>query len=607
MPGQHLIVGTAGHIDHGKTSLVRALTGVNLDQLPEERERGITIALGFTSLDLADGRRAAFVDVPGHEKLIRTMIAGATGLDVVVLVVAANEGVMPQTREHLAILSLLGVSHGFVALTKCDLVDDEMRELAELDVEEVVAGTFLEGAPIVHTELGDEPRGLDEIRRHLTAHVDSAGEHTHENRPFRLPIDRCFIQRGFGTVVTGTARGDSLSDGSPVWVQPMGIASRVRGLHVHSASVDTVRAGQRVAVNLAGVERDDLARGMVVVSSPSLSPASILDVEVNMLKDSAPIASGSHVRLSLGTAEVLAVADAIGRQGLEPDTTQWVQLRTESPIVALPGDRFILRRESPLETLGGGVVLDPWAPRARRKNHREVEAQLRDLSAGDTTVMLLRAGVQGLTDAQAKLRGVTAGIRLADRRLHPTWIKRLTAHLHEALTAYHTDNPLAAGAPRRAMHTGLAAGLSPQAYDALLHLLATGGSIVANGPNVRLADFSVELDDAQQQAREAMLATLKSAGLEGVKFEDLIQNTRGLLQLLIDAGDVERVGDRVVSRGHLDALKADVRAFFSASQRLSPSDFKALTGQSRRTAIPLLEWLDAAGITRRDGDARIAT
>lgn len=607
MPGQHLIVGTAGHIDHGKTSLVRALTGVHLDRLPEEQERGITIALGFTSIDLADGRRAAFVDVPGHEKLIRTMIAGATGLDVVVLVVAANEGVMPQTREHLAILSLLGVSHGFVALTKCDLVDEEMREFAELDVEEAVAGTFLEGAPIVHTAVGDEPRGLDEIRRHLASHVDSAARQTDVRRPFRLPIDRCFIQRGFGTVVTGTARGDELGDGSAVWIQPLGLASRVRGLQVHSTPVDTVRAGQRVAVNLAGVERDDLARGMVVVANPSLRPASILDVEVNMLKSAPAIASGSHVRLSLGTAEVLAVADAIGGDGLEPGNTQWVQLRTEAPIVALPGDRFILRRESPLETLGGGIVLDPWAPRARRKHHAEIEAQLRALSGGDTAILLLRAGVNGLSEEQADLRGVASGVQLADRLVHPIWVERLTQHILDALESFHTANPLAAGAPRRALHAGLAAGLSSQAYDALIQLLDDGGVLVTRGPTVRLAGFTIELDETQQHARRSMLDTLKSAGLEGAKFEDLIQGTHGLLQLLLDSGDVERVGERVVWRGHLDTLKADIGAFFTREHRLSPSDFKALTGQSRRTAIPLLEWLDAAGITRRDGDARIAT
>lgn len=607
MAGQHLIVGTAGHIDHGKTSLVRALTGVNLDRLPEEQERGITIALGFTSLDLPDGRRAAFVDVPGHEKLVRTMIAGATGLDVVILVIAANEGVMPQTREHLAILSLLGVKQGFIALTKCDLVDEEMREFAELDIEETVAGTFLEGAPIVHTELGDTPSGLDAVRDLLAGYVDTAAQSEPDRTPFRLPIDRCFVQRGFGTVVTGTARGTDLVDGRAVWIQPLGLASRVRGLQVHSESVTSARAGQRVAVNLAGVERDDLNRGMVVVDNPALTPASVIDVQLDLLPDAARISSGGHVRLSLGTAEVLAVADAIGGEALEPGARQWVQLRTETPIVALPGDRFIVRRESPLETLGGGIVLDPWAPRARKKFHTTIASELQEIANGNQTVRLHRAGVAGLTAEQSALRGVDDGIALSDRLIHPHWIEQLSAHVCESLTQWHDDHPLAPGAPRRTFHVGLAAGLSATAYDALISLLCDRGLLATSGPTVRLADFQVELDDRQLAARTAMLESLQSAGLEGAKFDDLIRDMPGLLQLLLDGNDAHRVGERVVWSGHLSQLKADIQAFFAQNPRLTPSDFKALTGQSRRTAIPLLEWLDSAGITRRDGDARVAS
>lgn len=606
MAGQHLIVGTAGHIDHGKTSLVRALTGVNLDSLPEERERGITIALGFTHLELEDGRRAAFVDVPGHEKLVRTMIAGATGLDGVILVIAANEGVMPQTREHLAILGLLGVTKGFVALTKCDLVDEETRDFAVLDVEETVAGTFLEGAPITYTGLGESPQGLDEVRALLSAWVDQAASAEEQKAPFRLPIDRAFIQRGFGTVVTGTARGRPLSDGASVWVQPLGISSRVRGLQVHGTGVQAAEAGQRVAVNLAGLERDDLARGMVVVSDPDIQPASMLDVEVNVLAGVATVPSGGHVRLSLGTAEVLAVADVIGGDDLTPGTTQMVQLRTETPILALPGDRFIIRRESPLQTLGGGVVLDPWASRAKRKHHDTIGFELDRLSRGETGVLLDRAGPAGLSKPQANLRNATGGVTLGDRVLHPSQVNRLTEHLKSMLNQWHRENPLAVGAPRRAMHTGLTAALTERAYDSLIHHACEAGILVQTGPTIRLTEFSVRLDDAQAAARDTMVTDLRSAGLEGALFSALIQQTRGMLQLLLDEGQVERVGDRVVHVDILSQLKSDISRFFAQNPRLSPSDFKTLTGQSRRTAIPLLEWLDSTGITRRDGDARVA-
>ena len=606
MAGQHLIVGTAGHIDHGKTSLVRALTGVNLDSTPEERERGITIALGFTHLDLADGRRAAFVDVPGHEKLVRTMIAGATGLDGVILVIAANEGVMPQTREHLAILGLLGVTKGFVALTKCDLVDEETRDFAVLDIEETIAGTFLEGAPITYTGLGDTPQGLDEVRALLSAWVDEAASAEEQRAPFRLPIDRAFIQRGFGTVVTGTARGRPLVDGSPVWVQPLSLSSRVRGLQVHGSGVQNAEAGQRVAVNLAGLERDDLARGMVVVSDPELQPASMLDVEINILGGVATIPTGGHVRLSLGTAEVLAVADVIGGGDLSPSTTHFVQLRTEAPILALPGDRFIIRRESPLETLGGGVVLDPWASRAKRKHHDAIASELARLSQGESDVLLDRAGPPGLSKAQASLRNAPGGVALGDRVLHPRQVARLTEHLTTMLSQWHTENPLAGGAPRRAMHTGLTAALTERAYDSLIHHACEMGLLVQTGPTIRLTEFTVQLDKLQATARDAMIDLLQSAGLEGVLFSTLIQQTRGMLQLLLDEGLAERVGERVVHTDVLIQLKSDISRFFAQNPRLSPSDFKTLTGQSRRTAIPLLEWLDSAGITRRDGDARVA-
>jgi len=599
-----LIIGTAGHIDHGKTSLVRALTGVDLDRLPEERQRGITISLGFTHLDLPNGRRAAFVDVPGHEKLVRTMIAGATGLDAVVLCVAANEGVMPQTREHLDILGLLGLSHGMIALTKCDLVDEEMLALAKMDVEEAVAGTFMENVPVICTAVGDTPQGLDELQAQI------GGLMAHERATddwFRLPIDRAFIQRGFGTVVTGTARGGTLEDGSPVWIQPLGIASRVRGLQVHGQEVELASAGQRTAVNLAGIERDDLARGMVILNNPDIEPASMLDTELRMLRNAATIPSGSHVRLLVGTAEVLAIADVLDGEELRPGQKHWVQLRTETPVVALPGDRFVIRRESPLETLGGGTILDPWARRARRKQHAQLCQELHELSAGNTSMLLQRSGSAGLSPEQNRVRHSTDGVVLGDRVLHPHHVEGLAKHLLSALKAWHATHPLDAGAPRRSLHAGPLAALTDKAFDALVAHQVQAGTILARGPRCQLADFSVELTAEQSAARDAMLQQLENARFEGVLFAELIQNQDSLLQLLLDAGHATRVGERVVHTEMLDELKSQVLAFFSTQESLSPTDFKTITGLSRRTAIPLLEWLDSVGITRREGNARVRT
>lgn len=597
-----LIIGTAGHIDHGKTSMVRALTGVNLDSLPEEQQRGITISLGFTHLDLGDERRAAFVDVPGHEKLIRTMIAGATGLDAVVLCVAANEGVMPQTREHLDILGLLGLERGIVALTKCDLVDEEMLELAMLDVEESVAGTFLEGAPVVCTAVGESPQGLDEIRTLIADLV--ATERTTDGW-FRLPIDRAFIQRGFGTVVTGTARGGLLSDGSPVWIQPLGISSRVRGLQVHGLEVKEAQAGQRTAVNLAGIERDDLARGMVVLNNPDIEPASVIDTQLRMLDHAATIASGSHVRLLVGTAEVLAIADVLDGDAMAPGHHHWVQLRTETPIVALPGDRFVIRRESPLETLGGGTIFDPWARRARKKHHAQLCTEISALAEGDRGMLLRRAGPAGLSPEQAHVRQIQDGVLLGDRMLHPHHVDALATHLLAALTDWHTDHPLEPGAPRRSVHAGALAALTEKAFDALIGHQVTAGTIKTQGPRCQLASFTVELTAEQASARETMLQDLRGAAYEGLLFNDLIRDQNRMLQLLIDAGLAVRVGERVLHAHVLDQLTAKVNAFFSENNELSPSSFKEITGLSRRTAIPLLEWLDTAGITRREGNARV--
>ncbi|NOY26026.1 MAG: selenocysteine-specific translation elongation factor, partial [Oligoflexia bacterium] len=334
----HFIVGTAGHIDHGKTTLVRALTGVDLDSLPEERARGITIALGFTQLDLGPSHHVSFVDVPGHERLVRTMIAGATGLDAVMLCVSAVDGVMPQTREHLDILQILGLSQGIVALTMSDLVDAEMRELAELDVEEAVAGTFLEGAPIIPTavpgggasggsaaEQGSQCLGLDALRAALAALSPSGRTAT---GPFRLPIDRAFVRRGFGTVVTGTLRSGTVTDGDDVEILPAGQRARVRGLQCHGQAVPGSRAGWRTAINLAGVERDDLSRGQVVVHAGQIETASVIDTRYRHLASAPPIKDGARVRLLAGTAEVMAVVSVLdtqqgsgdqGPSGLQPD------------------------------------------------------------------------------------------------------------------------------------------------------------------------------------------------------------------------------------------------------------------------------------------------
>jgi selenocysteine-specific elongation factor len=607
-----LVVGTAGHIDHGKTSLVRALTGVDLDRLPEEQERGITIALGFTRLDLPSGRVASFIDVPGHERLVRTMISGASGLDAVVLCVSAVEGVMPQTREHLDILELLGVQQGIVALTMTDLVDEEMLELAALDVEDAVEGTFLEGAPVIATAAGPAPSGLEALAAALDALQPPARASA---GPLRLPIDRAFVQRGFGTVVTGTMRSGAVRDGDAVVVVPEGIQTRVRGLQVHGSPQDQSSAGLRTALNLAGVERDDLHRGMVVVHPDHPPLSSMLDCSLRLLPDAPPLAHLARVRLLVGTAEVMAVVAHISDDGpspapledpLPPGSTALVQLRTDRPVLAVPGDRCILRRESPVTTLGGAVVLDPWAPRYRRRHRDRAHAELLALRGGDRAPLLHRAGYRGLPAALCTQFGITGGQLLAGHRLGDQRIAALRDLLTASLAAWHRDHPLAPGAPRRDLHQRALPMLDARAFDALVQLLADQERVCLEGPLIRAPGFELRLTSAQDADYQAILGDLKAAGLQAPRFAEVLPRSPELVGLMLHREDAVRVGDKLVHASALAHMRSTVEGFLRVRGRMLPTDFKDLFGGlSRKHAIPLLEWLDSQKITVRDGDARI--
>lgn len=604
-PTQHLIIGTAGHIDHGKTSLVRALTGVDLDRLPEERARGITISLGFTWLDLPDGRRAALVDVPGHERLVRTMVSGATGLDAVVFCVSAAEGVMPQTREHLDILGLLGIPRGIIALTMTDLVDDETLALARLDIEETVQGTFLEGAPIVETAAGENPSGLSDVVAELSALPPPQRA---LEVMFRLPIDRAFTQHGFGTVVTGTVRGGTIEDGARVTVLPGGHTTRVRGLQVHGQTATQAHPGQRAALNLAGIDADTLRRGEVVMPVHATSASSILDIAYRHLPSAPSLPDGARARLLIGTAEVTGVISIIDPKEthIEPNWEGFVQFRTDTPIVAFPMDRAVVRRESPVETIGGGSILDPWAPRARRRDRDRAHAELARLQHGEDDVRLERAGDAGLTRQEADARGISGGVELGDRVIHVDRCRRLERLLLESISEHHTAEPLSPGAPRRALHRPPIGHLSAAAYDALVQRLAAEGSISVDGSRIRLAGFSVQLTEPQRVRFDLLLAETQSQGLAGPKASALLAEDPELVALALDRGTLVRIGDHIIHRVPLADLKTRVGALLTANGLMSTSDFKDLTQLSRRHAIPLLEWLDAERVTVRDGESRRA-
>jgi selenocysteine-specific elongation factor len=600
-----LVVGTAGHIDHGKTTLVRALTGHDLDALPEEKDRGITIALGFAPWDLGD-RRVGIVDVPGHERLVRTMIAGAAGIDAVLLCVSALDGAMPQTREHLAILQLLGVQTGALVITMADLVDDEeMLELAVEDVKDTVKGTFLDGAPVVVTSAVDG-RGLDAL-------ADVVGSFQPRERPldapFRLPVDRAFQRTGFGTVVTGTTWGGRLADGDVVQLLPGDGTARVRGIEVHGVTVDEALPGRRTALNLAGIGVDAVPRGTVVAVGPVPTPQ-ILDVRYRHLDGLAPLDDRAPVRVLLGTAERLGRIVFAG-DGVEGGDTGFAQLRLEAPLPCLPGDRFVVRRPSPAETLGGGEVLDPWAPKLRVKAREVWRDQLRRLERGQRDVLLERAGEEGLSaDAWAQRGGGDEPLWLGGRAFSKVVAARLKGFLLEAMAAFHLAHPLSLGATRGELRRGRLGHLPDKVFEDLVARLAHKGQLEIDGTLMRAVGFAVAPDEGQAALQEQVYASIAGARFEGLRPKDVHgahpePEVLALLRLLERDGritDVDKVG--WVASPLVRGMREGLAEHFAADETLTTSAFKERFGLTRRTAIPWLEWLDARKWTQRDGDVR---
>ncbi len=604
-----LVVGTAGHIDHGKTSMVRTLTGVDLDSLPEEQARGITIALGFTALELEDGRRAAFVDCPGHERLIRTMVAGVTGIDAVLLCVSAVDGVMPQTREHLAILGLLGVERGAIVMTMADLVDEELLELARDDVADAVAGTFLEGAQIVDFSAVTR-QGVDALKA-LVEEFPSTQRSS--EGAFRLPVDRAFVRSGFGTVVTGTAWSGTLKDGDIVRLLPSEREARVRGIQTHGVGTKEGLAGRRTALNLAGVEKSEVPRGTVIASGP-VPNALMIDVQYSHLEASPPLEDGSGVRILLGTSERIGrMYAAADREMFNPGVTTWAQIRLDGPLPCLPGDRFVIRRTSPLETLGGGTIVDPWTRRMRHRDRVRFGKEMARLHGGDASVFLERAGEDGLSVAELRERTAQeVGVLLGDRLLAAPVVARLQGALLEALTTYHTENPLSLGAHLRELRRGRLGHLGDRVFDGLVAILAQNKSVQVDGPLVRIVGFSVSLSATQQALRKRIESTLTTAALEGIEPKDLHKKhpeaeVSGLMRLIEADGFGRQVaGIGWIRAAALDGLIDDLRKWFAGNDSLTPGDFKELTSLTRKRAIPLLEWLDKSKITRRAGPSRVA-
>ena len=630
-----IIVGTAGHIDHGKTALVRALTGIDADRLPEEKRRGITIDIGFADLDLGDVR-IGFVDVPGHERFVKNMLAGAHGIDLVALVIAADESVMPQTREHFDICRLLGVGDGLVLLTKKDLVDDELLQLARAEAEDLVKGSFLERAPIVavSSRTGEGIDELKEILRELGTRVPARAA----NFSSRLPIDRSFTMKGFGAVVTGTLIAGEISEGDELDLLPAGIRTRVRGVQVHGQTVKQATAGQRTAVNLAGVDAAEIDRGMVLSPVGRLRATQVVNASVQLLKD-APrsLRSRQRIRFHLGAAEVLSRVRVLEEGGeIKAGNAGFAQFRFESPVVGVLGDRFIIRSYSPQATIGGGLILDPFAAKHRARDTPAVRNSLETLGAGVPAAQLAQyvadAGRRGLAIealaartawrdeviVQARDEAIAAGQVLEVER---TLISRdvfdnLRRQVMEEIQAHHRREPLARGLAKEVLRERFFGGASPDFFRAMMSELERGGSLVVEKEVVRLREHTLELSPADARLRDGLEAIYLEAGLAAPSMTDAMTRAgagssphgRRILQLLIDSGALVKVhGDMFFHRDALAELVRKVAQYAAVTpeRSLDVTAFKGLTGVSRKYAIPLLEYLDRQRVTRREGERRL--
>ena len=646
---KHLVVGTAGHIDHGKSALVEALTGVDPDRLEEEKARGITIDLGFAPYRHGD-TRLAFVDVPGHERFVRNMLAGASGIDRVLLVVAADESVMPQTREHFDICRLLGVGGGLVALTKADLVDEEMLEIVRLEVRELIAGSFLDGAPLVPVSARTGV-GLDDVRRELAALADGASGRPGGGVP-RLPIDRAFTVRGFGTVVTGTQVSGVIAGEGELALLPAGRRVKVRGLQVHGEPRPHALAGQRVAVNLAGIGVDELRRGDTLGPAEGLCAARRFDGRVTLLDGARPLRHGARVRFHQGTSEVMArlalgaarpaaeEADAGGDAApgfpgvLKPGGSAFARLHLEQPAALTRGDRFVLRAYSPMVTIGGGVVLDPDPPAGRLRSAAGIE-RLRRLDALDddeaaVLTMVEGAAGEGLTPAALAprvgrtvddvrraaeaLAGQGALVAAGERLVAAAPAAAAREALLALVGAYHEEHPLEPGLPREEARERLAKRSGPALFDHVAGALAAEGKLDA-GRHLSLTTHRIVLTDEETRVKAELADLLRRAGLSppdplawarerGVD-EPLAER---MLRLLLREGAAERLDALVFHRDALDGLRADVARLKEGAAepvRIDVAWFKQRFGITRKFAIPLLEYLDRVRVTRRAGRERI--
>lgn len=630
---KQIILGTAGHIDHGKTSLVKAATGIDTDRLKEEKLRGITIELGFASLDLPSGQHVGIVDVPGHEKFVKNMVAGATGIDIVAMVIAADEGVMPQTREHMEICTLLGVQHGFVVLTKIDMVDEEWLELAVEDVREFIQGSFLEEAPIVPVS-SVTGQGIDRFVKTLDE-ICATVPARRMSSLFRLPVDRVFTIKGFGTVITGSLASGRVEVGQTIMIYPSGVSSKVRGIQVHNESVNIAEAGQRTAINFQGLEKTAIERGEVLALPGTLKPSYMVDLSFHYLESNRkPLKNRTRVRFHTGTSEVFGNLIFIEADEIQPGSAAVAQIRLDQPVTLVRDDRFVVRSLSPVRTIGGGRIIDPIPPKHKRLDTGTVKA-LKDLEVlppeETIPVHVESVGFMGATFDDLRLttnlgdKALDSAIGgylsrktllVADREsrlyIHRDIFDSACETLRETLAAYHTAQPLKPSMGREELKSKLPRRIGVKLYTLALNQMVKDEAIVMDADQVRLSDHRVSLGIDQEALKAKILETYVDGGIMPPYFRDVAQDfdldaarAKDVLSLLIQEGQIVKVKEDLYFHGKVvSELKERLVAFLREKGEITTPEFKDMTGASRKYVIPLAEYFDACQVTLRVGDTR---
>jgi selenocysteine-specific elongation factor len=633
---REIVLGTAGHVDHGKTSLIRALTGIDTDRLKEEKRRGITIELGFAFLDLPCGHRLGIIDVPGHEKFVKNMVAGAAGIDLVAFVVAADEGIMPQTREHFEICSLLGIKRGLLVITKIDMVEADWLEMVQDEVRQFCIGSFLEEAPMVLVS-SVSGQGIEAVKEELDRMIRTA-DFAEAFGPFRLPVDRIFSMKGFGAVVTGTSISGRIKVGDDVCLYPSLQPAKIRGIQVHGQDVSEVEAGHRTAINLQGLEKEFVARGDILASPNSLTPSYMLDADFTYLSGNAkPLKNRTRIRVHLGTAEIMGRLVLLEQEEARPGERLNVQILLEEAVGTWPGDHYVVRSYSPVQTIGGGVVLNN-APSRKRRRFKEVNREIFALyHAGNTDALaafhLDESDCHGMTFNELEIRLGIFGKRLkkilerpistsailvvdSDRQwmISAQTMGRLKAETLAILSLSHQENPLKEGIGKEELRSRLLQGLEPKLFQMMINSLVKEAKIVQEGATVRLIGHQVALKEDEERARRELAALLQKAGLSPPTKKEIVTELSKysktlilqILELMVRDQQVVKVSEDLYFDQHtVTTLQEKLVALLTKEGEMDAQGFKALTGISRKYSIPLLEYFDKLKITIRVGDKRV--